>query len=72
MFSRSKKILYYSHSKGNYTPGVKQIFIDGRSVEVYCDNDGWTVFQSRGQIGFTIQYFYRRWSEYKNGFGVPG
>ena len=58
--------------KGNYTPGVKQICIGGRSVEVYCDNDGWTVFQSRGQFGNPIDYFYRNWTEYENGFGEPG
>ena len=39
---------------------------------VYCDEDGWTVIQSRGQFGNPIDYFYRYWEDYAAGFGEPG
>ena len=39
---------------------------------VYCDPDGWTVIQSRGQFGNPVDFFYRDWAEYLRGFGTPG
>ena len=45
---------------------------DFESVPVYCDSDGWTVIQSRGQHGNNIDYFFRKWAEYRVGFGEPG
>ena len=59
---------------GNYFPGVKWLDIkgDGNLIQVYCDEDGWTVFQSRGQFGNQEDYFYRDMEEYTKGFGVPG
>ncbi len=53
-------------------PGKSRIFLNGNAVEVYCEPDGWTVFQSRGQFGNPSDYFYRNWSQYENGFGLPG
>lgn len=44
----------------------------GAAIKVQCGEDGWTVFQSRGQFGNPEDYFYRNWTEYKNGFGEPG
>ena len=40
--------------------------------QVYCDPEGWTVIQSRGQFKNRIDYFYRDWDEYLKGFGTPG
>ncbi len=41
-------------------------------VRVFCDEDGWTVFQSRGQFGNALEYFYKGWKDYEDGFGEPG
>ena len=38
----------------------------------YCTDDGWTVFQSRGQFGNPADHFFRGWSSYLDGFGTPG
>ena len=38
----------------------------------YCTDDGWTIFQSRGQFGNPANYFYKGWADYLNGFGTPG
>ena len=54
-------------------PGVYRIQVDELTfVNVNCLEGGWTVFQSRGQFGNTVDYFYKGWSEYKAGFGTPG
>jgi hypothetical protein len=50
----------------NFIPG------SNASIRVYCDNDGWTVMQSRGQFGNIVNYFERTWTAYKKGFGMPG
>ena len=60
------------YNKANYTPGVKSIFINVRKVNVFCDEAGWTVFQSRGQFGNPKDYFFRDWDSYEKGFGIPG
>ena len=57
---------------GNFTSGVKTIFIKNKPVEVFCDESGWTVFQSRGQFGNPMTYFERNWAQYEAGFGEPG
>ncbi len=58
---------------GHKLPGVYHIKVGLKTTaEVYCDKNGWTVFQSRGQFGNPADYFFRNWSEYQNPFGVPG
>jgi hypothetical protein len=48
-------------------------FAPGKSPEeVYCDSEGWTVIQSRGQFHNSIYYFLRDWEAYENGFGQAG
>ena len=38
----------------------------------YCLEDGWTVFQSRGQFtGYPKDFFLKGWEDYVNGFGIP-
>ncbi len=63
-------------SKPNQTlaTGVYEIQPNGSSasVKVKCDEDGWTVIQSRGQFGNPVEYFRRSWDYYEKGFGVPG
>ena len=59
--------------EGNdYTAGVKTIIIMDKTVQVYCDHDGYTTIQSRGQFGYPMNYFYRNWDEYLGPFGKPG
>ncbi len=62
--------------KGHKSPGVYYIEIpnDGQmtTVPVYCADDGWTVFQSRGQFGNPVDYFNRVWYDFEHGFGEPG
>ena len=55
-----------------YESGVYRIALDQQNTTVYCDAGGWTVVQSRGQFGNPIDYFYRGWEEYLEGFGQPG
>jgi hypothetical protein len=48
-------------------------FAPGKSPEkVYCDSEGWTVIQSRGQYDNSIYYFLRDWEAYEKGFGQAG
>ncbi len=56
----------------NYQAGVYAISINGIRVEVYCDSDGYTTIQSRGDFGNPQDYFFRTWSEYLEPFGTPG
>ncbi len=56
----------------DYQAGVKNITVDGNQVEVYCDEDGYTTIQSRGQFGNDIRMFYKDWDVYLNPFGVAG
>ncbi len=63
--------------KSDYVPGIYTLrFAANGSADtsgrVFCDADGWTVFQSRGQFGNPLDYFYRGWDAYEEGFGVPG
>ncbi|XP_015929441.3 techylectin-5A-like [Parasteatoda tepidariorum] len=43
------------------------------SFKVYCDMEtdggGWTVIQRRGDFKRPIDYFYKTWKQYKEGFG---
>ncbi len=55
-----------------YKPGPKHIHIKGIDVQVECDDDGYTVIQSRGQFGNDENYFYRNWTDYLSPFGTPG
>jgi hypothetical protein len=51
----------------------KIAFAPGKSPEkVYCDAEGWTVIQSRGQYDNSIYYFLRDWEAYEKGFGQAG
>ena len=40
--------------------------------EAACTSEGWTAIQSRGQFGNPVDYFYRGWDDYVEGFGTPG
>ena len=42
------------------------------TVPVFCDDNGWTVFQSRGQFNNSPAYFFRGMAPYRNGFGIAG
>ncbi len=59
----------------NYTQGLyflKKNIESGSGNQAFCDENGWTVFQSRGPFGNSIAYFYRDWNEYVKGFGDAG
>ena len=56
----------------DYRAGVHTIYLNLIPVKVYCDSDGWTVIQSRGQFGNPQSYFYRNWVDYLKPFGTPG
>ena len=58
----------------DFGAGTEKTFVNGNgtSFPVYCDPDGWTVIQSRGQFGNPQEYFLRNWDEYERGFGEPG
>ena len=61
------------YQKFNQNPGVYPIQVDIQTVvDAYCLEEGWTVIQSRGQYGNPVDYFFKTWAEYKNGFGKPG
>ena len=61
------------YQKFNQKPGVYPIQVDIQTVvDAYCLEEGWTVIQSRGQYGNPVDYFFKTWAEYKNGFGKPG
>lgn len=59
-----------------YQTGVHEFPIGpaegNRTVRMNCDEDGWSVIQSRGQFGNLENYFVRPWTAFVNGFGVPG
>ncbi len=56
----------------SYKEGIKTIYIKNQPVEIYCDEDGYTTIQSRGQFGNPEDYFYRNWTNYLYPFGTPG
>ena len=56
----------------NYQAGVKTITINNMEIQVYCNDDGYTTIQSRGQFGNPIDYFYRDFNDYLNPFGTAG
>ena len=56
----------------DYKQGLHQLNISGRKADAMCDEDGWTVIQSRGQFGNLADYFFRGWTDYVEGFGEPG
>ena len=60
------------YENGGVLPGTYTLTLDIGKVKVYCLAGGWTVFQSRGQFGNPTDYFLRGWSEYEDGFGIPG
>ena len=39
-------------------------------IKAYCEN-GWTVFQIRGQFGNPTDFFNKSFTEYEDGFGDP-
>lgn len=66
-------------SENGYTEsGMYEIYLTHRSltcekVKVYCDmktdRGGWTVIQRRGDYKRADDYFYKNWTDYKEGFG---
>ena len=56
----------------DYNEGVRNITIGNIIVPVYCDSEGYTVIQSRGQFGNPEDFFYRDWADYLKPFGTPG
>ncbi|CAL1301596.1 unnamed protein product [Larinioides sclopetarius] len=58
---------------GVYTIYPRNRLATCQSIEVYCDMEtdggGWTVIQRRGQYGNGEDYFNKKWSYYKQGFG---
>ncbi|CAL1284422.1 unnamed protein product [Larinioides sclopetarius] len=58
---------------GKYTIYPRNRLASCQSIEVYCDMEtdggGWTVIQRRGQYGNGEDYFNKKWSYYKQGFG---
>ncbi|TRY70175.1 hypothetical protein TCAL_12749, partial [Tigriopus californicus] len=59
-----------------YQTGIHEFPIgppeSNRTIRMDCDEDGWSVIQSRGQFGNRENYFARPWLAFVNGFGVPG
>jgi hypothetical protein len=53
-------------------PQTLQITTGGPKTKVWCDEEGWTVFQSRGQFGNSKYLFYRNWTQYEHAFGKAG
>ena len=61
--------------QSNYQPGVHPLRFTSslsNTVEAVCTSDGWTRIQSRGQFGNPEDYFLRNWTQYVEGFGIPG
>ncbi|CAL1284429.1 unnamed protein product [Larinioides sclopetarius] len=58
---------------GVYTIYPRNRLASCQSIEVYCDMEtdggGWTVIQRRGQYGNGVDYFNKKWKDYKEGFG---
>lgn len=53
--------------------GIYKILFNGKPINVYCTSDGYTVIQSRGQLGFAKDLFSNKtWVDYENGFGEAG
>jgi hypothetical protein len=64
---RGFQVIEFGHFPYKFTP------IEGNPpVEVFCDDEGWTVVQSRGENVITDNFFYRGWEQYKAGFGMAG
>ncbi|KAL7645264.1 UNVERIFIED_CONTAM: hypothetical protein RMT77_003650 [Armadillidium vulgare] len=61
---------------GDYETGIRKIFLNKcctkKTINVFCDQKtdggGWTVLQQRKEIP-NRENFYRKWTEYKLGFG---
>ena len=61
------------YQAGKPLPGNYNLtFEPDTEVAAYCLDEGWTVFQSRGPFGNAKDFFYKKWDEYVEGFGVPG
>ena len=63
---------FHVYTSGKSLPGNYYLKIHNSAVEVHCLEQGWIVFQSRGQFGNPSDYFYKGWNDYVNGFGTPG
>ncbi|GFY56561.1 techylectin-5A [Trichonephila inaurata madagascariensis] len=61
------------NASGVYTIWPKSRVTNGRPIDVFCDMDtgegGWTVIQRRGNYNRSIDYFFKDWKSYKEGFG---
>ena len=64
---------YEVKKSGRPLPGIYSLKIDSETtVDAYCEVDGWTIVQARGQFNNAKEYFQKNWQEYQVGFGVPG
>ena len=64
---------YDVKENGFNLPGIYELEIDSSTkVKAFCDVQGYTVIQSRGQFGNPKDYFNKNWNDYKMGFGEPG
>ena len=71
-FSDHYESCYQVYTSGKSLPGNYYLKLDNGLVEVHCLEQGWIVFQSRGQFGNPSDYFSRGWDDYVKGFGTPG
>ena len=54
-------------------PGIQTLQVDSDpTFMAFCDTEGWTVFQSRGQFDNPPNFFIKPWQNFKEGFGTPG
>ncbi|GFR31518.1 techylectin-5A [Trichonephila clavata] len=61
------------NASGVYTIWPMSRVTNGKPMDVFCDMDtdegGWTVIQRRGNYNRSIDYFFKDWKSYKEGFG---
>jgi len=73
MFSESVSDCQFAKEAGMSLPGIQTLQVDSdTNVRAFCDTEGWTVFQSRGQFGNQPDFFIKPWQDFKEGFGTPG
>ncbi len=53
----------------SYTAGFKFINVNNQNVEVYCDEEGFTMIHARFYDSSPYEHV---WNEYVAGFGAPG
>ena len=71
--SKSVSDCQFAKEAGISLPGIQTLQVDSDTkVNAFCDMEGWTVFQSRGQFGNPSDFFIKPWQDFKEGFGTPG